>query len=513
MPISEPILISDGEDDGISFVTAIKVTRTSRTVPIFVDDSESEDERLPDIADLLTGSLVTPLKSVETIDRKGKGKARSTTVTTITKDQYVSLSRSPTPDFDRDMMDFAIASVSQPVAKRKSTSADPESQSKKKKSASAAKMTKEEREASKESEKKQKQLEKDTIKAAKEAEKSYQKKVAEVNKLRTSKNDAVREIHLYLSHDLSLPSSPIAGALPEIESKLKGNLSELHILSDEDSPYPGIIKFKRHVQARWSSSEKRFIPLPSPHWRWESTVVIVVPADEIVDKVAGGNDLLSKWSSDVRLATGLSRKDQVFIMIKGLQKYYSKTKSLANKEYTAQARAGLSGTSISSQSSLTVRPSKGTIEMELVKLQVAEGCFLIHVEKTEDVEDWIWNLSADIAIRPYKLITKSHLAFCPQDGIKKGSGPIDAFELMLQEVHGITPSAAAGIVREYPSFKHLMEAFERAERKGLERAEEMLKDCEIRNLKNGVANGRLLNKALAKRVYHVFRGEDSLALA
>jgi crossover junction endonuclease EME1 len=53
------------------------------------------------------------------------------------------------------------------------------------------------------------------------------------------------------------------------------------------------------------------------------------------------------------------------------------------------------------------------------------------------------------------------------------------FELMLQEVQGVTPSAAAGIRAEYTSFKVLMDAYERAEKKGRERAEMLLQDCEV----------------------------------
>jgi hypothetical protein len=48
---------------------------------------------------------------------------------------------------------------------------------------------------------------------------------------------------------------------------------------------------------------------------------------------------------------------------------------------------------------------------------------------------------------------------------------------MLQEVQGITQSAAAGIAAEYPSFAALMRAFEKAERKGT--AEALLADCEV----------------------------------
>lgn len=126
-----------------------------------------------------------------------------------------------------------------------------------------------------------------------------------------------------------------------------------------------------------------------------------------------------------------------------------------------------------------------------------------------EVEDWIYNLAADIALRPYKLLAKSHLP--PTEPRRKASSTTDALEAMLQEVQGITPSAAAGIAAEYPNFSTLMRAFERAERRG--DAETLLAECEIKNLKNGTASGRKLNKALAKRVYQVFRGSDSLALA
>lgn len=80
---------------------------------------------------------------------------------------------------------------------------------------------------------------------------------------------------------------------------------------------------------------------------------------------------------------------------------------------------------------------------------------------------------------------------------------------MLGEVQGITESAAAGIADEHPSFRRLMEAFGRAERTGgSTHGEAMLQNCEvsctvkswidrltlqIRNLKDGTANGRRLN--------------------
>ncbi|WWC85903.1 uncharacterized protein L201_000773 [Kwoniella dendrophila CBS 6074] len=563
----------------------------SNSVPIFIDSDDEDIETLEDDQDIfsfLTNS-VTASSSTTTAssngnskiqnvkkDKKGKSKAvddyenigvndMMDTADLIREfekfensilskiDSYASLDTSTLKTQNTTITDIDVevkekADKMKKPKKRKSTNPNDETQTnstnttanaptkKRQKSTEEidstlndpkTKLTKEEREALKAKEKAEKQLQRDTLKAAKEAEKSYQKKLTEVNKLRISKNDTVREIHLYLSHDLSLPNSPISGSLPEIKTRITDNFSELHFLSEDQSPINGVIKFKRHLKARWDSDKKQFIPLDNPIWIWESTILMVINAEEIIDKIShsqsnqGEDNIneLSLWISDIKLTLGLnSATDQLIIMIKGLNKYYSKSKSLANKEFTAAARAGLNGSSTSSNQpgnkSIGVRPDKETIEMALVQLQVKERCFLVHVEKTEDIEDWVYNIAADVAIRPYKLISKSHLNFCPTDGIKKASNPTETFELMLQEVQGITPSASMGISSEYSTFRELMESFEKAERRGgIEKAEIMLQDCEIKTLRNGTANGRKLNKALAKRVYNVFRGEDSLALA
>lgn len=231
-------------------------------------------------------------------------------------------------------------------------------------------------------------------------------------------------------------------------------------------------------------------------------MLVIITAEELVDKIAEGGekDLLAQWVSDVRLLLGLAMSDQMVLMIKGLQKYYSKSRALANKDYMNAARAGLeggsgSGSTATKTARINGRPTRDRIEAEMVRLQVAEHCFLVHVEKTQDMEDWVTNIAADIALRPYKLISKSHLNFAPAEGSKKALQTTAVLELMLQEVQGITPSAAAGITEKYPTFRRLMEAFEMEEQRGgVERAEMMLQFCEVRNLKSGHASGRNLNK-------------------
>lgn len=196
--------------------------------------------------------------------------------------------------------------------------------------------------------------------------------------LRTSKNDTLREIHLYLSSDLQLPTCPIAAALPEISARISENFSELHYLPEDESPIPGVIKFKRHVKSRYDHDRKAWIPLTEPKWEWEGSILVITTAEEVTDLIS--TDGLRDWVGDVRLAMDMKPSQQLIVMIKGLAKYYSKLKSKQNKEYTAAARAGLEGKDQSGRSAAKVVNQIGReqIETELVRAQMETKCFLVH---------------------------------------------------------------------------------------------------------------------------------------
>jgi crossover junction endonuclease EME1 len=318
---------------------------------------------------------------------------------------------------------------------------------------------------------------------------------------------------MYMSEDLRLPSSAIAASLPEIEARFKESLSAITYLSVDELPVPGIIRFKRNHTAKWDSKRKAFIPLDKPYWDWERTTLIVLAAGDLVDKLSQGGRHLIDWVKDTRLILGVAQDEPIGILIQGLGKMLAQRRAAANRQYTAAARAGLSSDA-TSRLDTSLRPDmdKDAIDAELVKLQVAERVFIVHresneatigltdasVEKTEEIEDWIWNLAADVAIRPvgpvdmshtvksltidpqYKLASKSHLSFAPTDHPKKAVSITNALELMLQEVQGVTQSAAAGIAAQYPTFADLMEAFERAERSGgVAEGQSLLEDCEV----------------------------------
>ena len=133
------------------------------------------------------------------------------------------------------------------------------------------------------------------------------------------------------------------------------------------------------MKARWDLEKKRFVLLDEVRWVWENTVMLVVTAEDVVDKILEGGGNLKSWIVDTRMLLGLAEKDQVIVMMRGLGKYYSKTKTIANREFTAAARAGLDGASGGGRSIRAAggRMEKDTVERELVKLQVDQGCFII----------------------------------------------------------------------------------------------------------------------------------------
>ncbi|KAL7418768.1 hypothetical protein Q5752_006451 [Cryptotrichosporon argae] len=404
-------------------------------------------------------------------------------------------------DVDEDVSDDAAAP--QPKKKRKADDLDKAAKAEEQRAAKARK------EADKERENEEKRY-------AREAAKSRLRKLAEVNRVRTSKNDVLRDISVHLSPDLFEPSSPLSAALPEITTRLADNKCSIQALPPQ--PVEGVVKFLRRVRATWDAARRRFVPLADGDERdeWESHVVLVLRAEAIVDRILVGNDELGVWVRDVRDLLELAAETQVLLLITDMAKYHAKTKSLANKRFAEQARAGLGGPAKGKKSAdAACRVSRETVEKELVRVQIDEKVFIVQVEKTENIEDWIYNLAGDIALKPHKLLRKSHLPFSAPDHTKKSSRPLDALEAMLQEVQGITASAAAGIAGGYGSFAALMRAYEREEARaaGRERAEAMLVDCEVRARVDGASSGRKLGKAMSKRVYSVMRGTDPLALA
>lgn len=183
-----------------------------------------------------------------------------------------------------------------------------------------------------------------------------------------------------MTHDLSLPSSPIAGAMSEIRKRVEDSLSKLVPVPESETIVGGTIRFLRHISAEWDASAKRFVPLDNPRTEWETTTILVASADEVVDRILRGNGELVEWVADVRLTLFLAPDEQLLLLVRGLEKYHSKTRSIANKAFRDSARAGLATGRASSaevNQGFRTRVEKEEVEAELLKAQLSQYLLVV----------------------------------------------------------------------------------------------------------------------------------------
>ncbi|BEJ10942.1 hypothetical protein CspHIS471_0103640 [Cutaneotrichosporon sp. HIS471] len=527
--ITKIVVLSDGSDDEIVYVSSPPprmVVRTESTATIqLLEWSDSEGSDYQDLSTALSrfSSTTASFRSASIThagpSRAPKRKLASRSLADLSpmRERPLKASRLALVTVDENQPELeqsrsrakSIRKARKPSKENEFEGIEEETPADKAARKEAEKIKRQqERAAAKEVEKTQKKYDREAAKAGKEAEKSYQKKLADANRLRVSKIDALREIELHLAYDLSLPSSPIASAMPEVKMRLEDNQSSLHYLTEEETVADGTVRFLRRVKAKWDPVAKRFIPLDVERLEWEPTLVVVTTVDGIVDRLAQNEDMFMEWLSDIQLAVTNRADEQVFLLVRGLAKYHSKTDSIVNRTYRDNVNAALhDGDARLARPEIGRRVTKDMVEMQLLRAQIEQHIFVVLVDETEVIEDWLYNLSADVAFRPYKKLTKSHLAFSAPVGQRKGAEPSSVLELMLQEVPGLTAAAALGVSKDYPSLRKLMEAYEEDDD-----GASLLAGCSVGSLATGVATSRTLGPALSKKVYEIMRGDDPLAL-
>ncbi|KAG8692972.1 hypothetical protein FRC09_010833 [Ceratobasidium sp. 395] len=104
----------------------------------------------------------------------------------------------------------------------------------------------------------------------------------------------------------------------------------------------------------------------------------------------------------------------------------------------------------------------------------------------------------------------NRLLYSTDTKVKCGTSKADTYKKMLQQIHGITESAADGIMEKAPTLRSLFEGYD--EENDPHTRHERLKQVMISNRKDGVAKSRILNQALSKKIHDVMWGQDPLTL-
>jgi hypothetical protein len=198
-------------------------------------------------------------------------------------------------------------------------------------------------------------------------------------KLRSNREEPLREIRVIVSADLADASSPFSKALPALTEKLNSCASFITVSTSEATAVDacqGVLQIERFVSATYEPVAKVFQPLPpgDEYWRREDTVVLFKTAVEVVGcmvdsgaAAASGSSSPSAETLSSRIASVKRRLDkqtngrqlQVVLVIHGLKKYISRKKL-----------------------------DKEMIDREILRVGLMERCFVLHGEI-----DWLWDTS------------------------------------------------------------------------------------------------------------------------
>ncbi|CAK5271153.1 unnamed protein product [Mycena citricolor] len=260
------------------------------------------------------------------------------------------------------------------------------------------------------------------------AEKATKKTFQSANKLVINKKNTLKNMELILSP--SFQGTVLADALRTRleEFDMTVSFAASRIVRGHD-----VFKWRRMTTAEYDEEARQWMP-SQECVKDERTCLIHLKADELVRHLKdedGGTGVVK----EVRAVCG--NKSQVFIMVDGLKAYLRR-------------KSG-------------IRMTKPEIERSLAALQMAENVHLLYVDTVSEAVERLYDLSADLGIKPYKLIERSHLPFCSDTRQATGTSLSDTWEKMLAQVHKVTPAAAKGIAVDFPSAHKLFSSYSTAQ--------------------------------------------------
>ncbi|EPQ29275.1 uncharacterized protein PFL1_03030 [Pseudozyma flocculosa PF-1] len=424
----------------------------------------------------------------------------------------------------------------------------------------------------KEAEREAKRLEREFKKAERERAAAEKKRWAEANKLRRGKGDTMKELIVEVDQRLC-HGSPTEAILRACYDSMKERMERdgatvTTMRHEAAAEVPPMITFKRKVRARLDPVRRSWVPLDSEVIESEKVVIVVLDGKQVVNMVEQSSLLARIHAVRDRLASGY----QLFVLVQGMHRHFSRLINSENRAYTARIRSALASetaaaanappaastgvgtdgggsaaTAASSSSSSSSRRTvsapaiaaasaettaalQDKVEMALMRLQVSERCFLVHANGLVDLAEWICTLTGDISLRPYKVVRSSFLSFCAEGAVSgagggalggpgsggrntTGQNEVETYRLMLMQIPRVTSHVSSSIMAVYPTLSSLYRAY--AACKTQHEIDTLLSDCQVDTNVDGTlraANRRGIGAGLSKRIAAVLMGQDPLAL-
>ncbi|SPO26271.1 uncharacterized protein UTRI_02547 [Ustilago trichophora] len=376
------------------------------------------------------------------------------------------------------------------------------------------------------------------------------KRFLQVNRLRTSKSDTMRELIVDLDRSLFGPGQPLASFRESMTTRFREQGASVHLCDGVVAP--PLVRFRRKVEAEWNAERRHWVPLEQEEVRREGMVIVYVDAKEVVEVVGeGGEQGLESWYRDLKRRVEVmngtdEQQTQVFLICQGLVKFYSRVRANENRAYTARIRQQLAenqpGTSTSTSSTAAAAvaadnavdattapkatrrktssintndaisnndvPTQALVERCLLQLKLIHRCYVIHASSVMDGVEWLHQLTTDLSLKPYKSLRDTHLSFAVDTRRHTTSSSCPTiYSMMLQQIPRLTPSIANSICTIYPSLQSLLQAYQSCH--SLQDEKSLLATIQITSNNDGTqrsANRSNLGLQLSKRIHAVIRG-------
>ncbi|KAA1097416.1 hypothetical protein PGT21_006037 [Puccinia graminis f. sp. tritici] len=355
-------------------------------------------------------------------------------------------------------------------------------------------------------------------KAAKEKEKQDNRLQREANKLTLNRKETVAEVRMWVPKSLKKSKlHPFAKACEVLEERISSTegcmMRPPGEIDDEDSEPKGVVRWVRTATKEWDEERGIFVPfgLGKTVETSEPTVLVVWTGKDVDEVIASGSDQLMKKAQAIKAHYP---QDQLFIVISGLETILKAERRNEDSRIMNEARVRLAAqrnepppcpSKSKSSGSTMPRNSRDKILKELEVMKIVTKAFVIRVEEKNEFANWLWEMTMEIGVRPYKS-RKQELKSALRLEVSgtKGTNYEDTYIKMLSSLTRVTENEAKGIVARFPTLKSLYQSWERGiEKNGLVWAEDMLVGCSKSNSITNVNSNRKIGKVTSKRIFEI----------
>lgn len=311
----------------------------------------------------------------------------------------------------------------------------------------------------------------------------------EANRIRQRRSDTMQD--LIIRFDAELAQDALASVMTPLREKLESDGATIQIEPPSlvrSAKRFGMIVFERRVRSEYDPIQKLWAPLDEEQILRESTCLHIATSTALLQSI-NENKLADHIMNATPPALGtdvqVDEPARHVLVILGLDTHLQQQRNAKNRAYAEGVRHRMQ----SGQGAVTLRlPNeedlRPKIEHALLQLQMLNNCHVVRVPQLNDAVNWLYSIACDVSIRPYKVLeTARHFPVRASRTIT-GHTDLATFQGMLEQIPRCNAPAIYAITEKYPTFRSLMEAFEKTTP---EKGATLLADLEVRMVSNAVS--------------------------